>query len=52
MEPYWWAENWTDEEKRIAGDPKNRIMHMKKLVKSVDEFERRMDLEMFGFTVN
>lgn len=46
LEPYWWAKDWTDEEKRLAGDPAGRIVHMRKISKSVDRFEKRIDKQL------
>lgn len=43
---FWWCANWTDEEKRLAGDPKNRVDHMHRMAASIDAFERRIDREI------
>jgi hypothetical protein len=45
-ELFWWTKDWTDEEKRIAGDPQNRIGHMVRAKERVDQFERRIDAEI------
>lgn len=41
--PEWFTESWTKEQKDIAGHPENRLRHRRKLVVSVDKFNRRMD---------
>ena len=48
----WFTKHWTKEEKDLAGHPENRIKHRRRLTKSVDEFEKRIDLEMYGFNGN
>jgi hypothetical protein len=42
----WWTRDWTDEQKRIAGDPNNTIKHRRRLVKSVDRFQKRVDIQL------
>ena len=40
-DPYWFAQDWTDEQKRVLGDPKNRVGHMRRT-------EARIDLDKAG----
>lgn len=48
FEPYWWTENWTDEQKRIAGDPKGRIAHMHRTKQRIDADLLRHPDNVFG----
>lgn len=47
-EPYWWTENWTPEQKRIAGDPKNLIGHMRRTGERIDADLRKDPDNTFG----
>lgn len=48
LEPYWWAEGWTDEQRQIAGDPKNRIRQMRRTAKRIDAVEAAHPDNVFG----
>jgi hypothetical protein len=41
----------SEAEIRSTGDPRNFIAHRMRLAASIDEFEARMDMLEFGFTI-
>lgn len=47
-EPYWWTKDWTAEQKRVAGDPKNFIGHMERTAKRIDAYEAQHPDNIFG----
>jgi hypothetical protein len=48
LDPYWWTQDWTPEQKQIVGDPKNRIGHMERTRQRIDADKAAHPDNVFG----